>query len=254
VDLATRQAEEALAEHGARARAAQHALRALQGLLGLGRLPERIEGYDLSHLGGDAPVAAMAVLVGGVPDSASYRHFAIREAAGGDDFAGMAEVIRRRFAAGSRLGEEPDLVLIDGGPGQVASAVKALAAAGASGVPVVGLAKARRESGRDLPERIWVAGEETSRVPDPDDPGLGLLVRVRDEAHRFAGRYQRKLRRRSVEPSALDVVPGLGPVRRRRLLAHFGSAQGVREAPFEDLAGFPGVGERMARLILERLG
>ncbi len=256
--LAQRNAEQALTEHSARAREAQQALEALGAVTGLGGAPHRVEGYDLSHLMGSEPVAAMAVLVGGVPEPSAYRHFAIREAAGGDDYAGMAEVIRRRFAGGEALGEAPDLVLIDGGLAQVEAARGALAALGHPPVAVVGLAKARTQGGRETPERLVLPGADggpaTVRVLPPDDPALRLLVRVRDEAHRFAGRYQRQRRAAAFGGGALDGIPGIGPARRRALLQRFGSVAGLRAARPEDLAALPGIGERLARVLLERLG
>jgi len=251
--MARTNAEVALGEHSALARRAQAALQAIAAHLGLERPPERIEAFDLSHLHGDDPVAGMSVLVGGVPDSASYRHFALREAAGGDDYGGMAEVIGRRFAAGPGLGELPDLVLIDGGRGQVEAARAALRARGLPEVPMVGLAKARSERGVRSAERLVLTDRREPLVLPEDDPALRILVRARDEAHRFAGRYQRKRRAASFADGALDGIPGVGPARRKRLLETFRSVAGLRAAPFEDLAAVPGIGERLARLIRERL-
>lgn len=262
--MAERNADLALTEHSARARAHHEALGQLADLLGLSAAPHRIEGYDLSHLMGDEPVAAMSVLVGGVPESSAYRHFAIREALGGDDYAGMAEVIRRRFVRGETLGELPDLVLIDGGAGQVEAALRALADVGQSQVPLVGLAKARSAGGERSPERIVVparpadgaagAGREPAVLVLPDDhPALRLLVKVRDEAHRFAGRYQRQRRAEAFGAGALDGIPGIGPAKKRALLARFGSVAGLRTARAEDLAALPGIGERLGRVVQERL-
>lgn len=261
MDRARRNAGQALAEHSARARDAQEALARLAEVAGLVAPPQRIEGYDLSHLSGADPVAAMSVLVAGVADPSSYRHFAVREAPGGDDYAGMAEVVRRRFARGEGLGDLPDLVLIDGGRAQVEAAQSALRALGHPPVPMLGLAKARSGAGpggSDTPERILLpppepGGEWSVRVLAPDDPALRLLVRARDEAHRFAGRYQRKRRAESFGQGALDGIPGLGPARRRALLTRFGSVAGVRGASLEDLVAMPGIGERLARLVRERL-
>ncbi|HVG93457.1 MAG TPA: excinuclease ABC subunit UvrC [Planctomycetota bacterium] len=254
VTMAQRHAALALEEHSLSARAAAGGLAALATVLGLPTPPARIEGYDLSHTAGREPVAAMAVLAAGVPDKDSYRHFAIREAPGGDDYAGMAEVLRRRFARGAGLGPLPDLVLIDGGPGQVAAALEAIRGLGVEPPAVVGLAKARRATGgAHTPERIVVPGREEPLVLAPDDPALRVLVRVRDEAHRFAGRYQAKRRSAALTGTALDGIPGLGPRRRLALLTRFGSVEGIRHAPFEDLSAVPGVGERVAREIRARL-
>ncbi len=253
IELARQKAAFALQEHGVASKRAAAALGALAERLGLASPPRRIEGYDLSHTAGHEPVAAMAVLTDGVPDPDAYRHFAIREAAGGDDYAGMAEVIGRRFAKGLALGALPDLVMIDGGAGQVASALDAVRRLGLEPPPLVGLAKARRSGGTSTDERIVMPGRDEPLILAPDDPALRLLVRVRDEAHRFAGRYQRKRRSEALTGTALDGIPGLGPRRRKALLERFGSVEGIRAAAIEDLASLPGVGERVARLLRERL-
>jgi excinuclease ABC subunit C len=249
IEMAAENAALALEEHSARAREAREGLKALAALLGLPRPPERIEGYDLSHLAGSEPVAAMAVLVSGVPETGAYRHFQVR-APGGDDVAGMAEVVARRFEGGEGLGDPPDLLLIDGGPTQLAAARRALETHGVA-VPAVALAKARRETG--VPERLLVPGRDEPLVLAEDDPVLRLLVKARDEAHRFAGRYQRKRRQIALGQGALDGIAGVGPARKQMLVKRFGSVAGIRAAPFEDLAAMPGIGERRARLIRERL-
>ncbi len=251
--MARDNAEVALGEHSARARQAQAALQRIAEIVGLDEAPERIEGYDLSHLRGTDPVAGMSVIVGGIAESSSYRHFAIREAKGGDDYAGMAEVIARRFRRGLELGALPDLVLIDGGRGQLEAARGALRDAGLPAVPMLGLAKARVADGVRSEERIVLPDRATAIVLAEDDPALRILVKARDEAHRFAGRYQRKRRAASFGDGALDGIPGVGPARKQRLLKTFGSVAGLKAAPFEDLAAVPGIGERLARLIRERI-
>ena len=250
--MALSQAGLALAEGGVAAREAVKGLEALATLLSLAGPPHRIEAFDLSHTSGHEPVAAMSVLHEGVADTDAYRHFAVKDAVGGDDYAGMAEVIGRRFAKGLALGALPDLLLIDGGAGQVEAAASAIRALGIVSPPIVGLAKARRMAG--TPERIVVPGREEPLVLGPTDPALRVLVRARDEAHRFAGRYQRKRRSVALTGTALDDISGLGPKRRADLLVRFGSVDGVRSAAFEDLAAVPGIGERVAREIRERLG
>ena len=252
--MARENAEVALGEHGERARKAQGALQRLAEIVGMDEVPERIEGYDLSHLRGTDPVAGMSVVIGGVAEPGSYRHFAIRSAKGGDDYGGMAEVIARRFRRGLELGALPDLVLIDGGRGQLEAARGALREAGLPPVPMVGLAKARLgEGGARSAERIVRHDRREAIVLPEDDPALRILVKARDEAHRFAGRYQRKRRAASFGDGALDGIPGVGPARKQRLLKTFGSVAGLKAAPFEDLAAVPGIGERLARLIRERI-
>ncbi len=254
IAMAVRNAEMAIKEHNERARQSSDALARLATLLGLPTSPSRIEGYDLSHLAGSDPVAGLSVLIGGVPEPSSYRHFAIREAAGGDDYAGMREVIARRFARGVELGVLPDLVLVDGGRGQVEAARAALDDLGGIDIPLVGLAKARTAFGERSDERIVRLEHPEPLILKPDDPGLRLLVTVRDEAHRFAGRYQQKRRQKTFSAGALDAVSGIGPAKKRRLLKHFGSVDGIRDAPYEDLAAIPGIGPRLARLIRDTLG
>ncbi len=252
VTMAARHAAEALEEHGVRAREAQSALRRIAELLELAAPPERIEAFDLSHLGGSEPVAGMSVLIGGVPETSAYRHFAVRDAAGGDDYGGMDEIIGRRFARGRGLGDLPDLVLIDGGRGQLEAARRAVQALGHADVPMIGLAKARREAGKE-DERIIRPDLEEPLILDETDAALRILVRARDEAHRFAGRYQRQRRSQALVKGVLDDVPGIGAKRRRQLLERFGSVAGIKRASFEDLAAMPGIGERRAREIRERL-
>ena len=254
VEMAQKNAEVALSEHSIRARKAQEALQSLAEHLDLDGAPERIEGYDLSHLRGDHPVAGMSVLVFGVPERSSYRHFAIREAAGGDDYGGMTEVIRRPIQGPAfALGEAPDLVLIDGGLGQLMAARKAFGDAGLADVPMIGLAKAKTVDGSRSEERIIREDRPEALVLPEDDAALRILVKARDEAHRFAGRYQRARRAAAFGSGALDGIPGVGPARKKRLLKTFGSLAGLKAAPFEDLAAVPGIGERLARLIRERL-
>jgi excinuclease ABC subunit C len=176
----------------------------------------------------------------------------VREARGGDDYAGMREVLRRRFGRGEALGDLPDLLLVDGGGTHLEVAQQVLAELGRTDVAVVAIAKARPERGLDG-DRLHRPGAREALLLDARHPALRVLARARDEAHRFAGRYQRERRARSLTGSVLDAIPGLGPARRRRLLERFGSVAGLAAAPFEDLAAMPGVGERTARVLQERL-
>ncbi len=214
----------------------------LQERLGLLRTPYRIEGYDISNLQSTHPVASLVSFQDGIPLKSGYRRFRIRRVKGPDDFAMIGEVIGRRFDRMKREGgSPPDLVLIDGGKGQVNRAREVLAGIGFEGIPIVGLAK--REELVVLPD----VGEPI-RLPR-NSGGLRLLQRVRDEAHRFAISYHRRLRMQAQSRSALDPLEGIGPRRRAALLRRFGSIEGIRAASEEEIAETPGVGPEIARRI-----
>jgi excinuclease ABC subunit C len=190
-------------------------------------------------------------------DKSGYRRFRVRTVEGQDDFASLREVVGRSLRAGSEDDDLPDLIVIDGGAQQLASALEARAEAGAHDVPIVGLAKARAE--RKLAGRAKAASEERLFLPGAREPlelarhspARLLLERIRDEAHRFAITYHRKERGRI--RSQLDAVDGLGPVKKRALLMRFGSVEGIRAQSPEALAGVPGIGARLAAAILETL-
>jgi excinuclease ABC subunit C len=227
-------------------------LRDLAASLGMDEPPYRIEGYDVSHLHGEGAAAAMVVFQGGLPLPAEYRRFRLRSAPGADDYSSLREALTRRFARLTAAREEgpaagkscdpfllaPDLVLVDGGPGQLGAARRALEAAGLSGVPVVSLAKEEELVFRVEPR-------EPLRLPAAS-PALQLLQHVRDEAHRFALTYQRTLRRRPDRDSSLLEVPGIGEKRRKALLGHFGSLSALRRAGVEELAAVRGMNRAVA--------
>ncbi len=170
----------------------------LASLCRLPRPPVRIEGFDISNIAGSEPTGSMVTFVGGKAAKKWYRKFAIRGSAGQDDFAMMGEVVRRRFGHGEDFGGVPDLVLIDGGKGQLSSAMAALSAAGFGHLPAIALAKDRSRAGRPVSrERIFLPGRKNPVVPPHDDPVLLLLMRIRDEAHRFALSYHRMRRART---------------------------------------------------------
>jgi excinuclease ABC subunit C len=235
LEMATRNAEEevGLAEGDAEERA--KLLEALRERLRLPRTPHRIECYDISTIQGSETVGSRVLFQDALPDTEGYRRYRIRTVEGQDDFAAMREVLTRRFA---RDEPPPDLVVIDGGPGQLAQAMRGMP----SGTVAVALAKERTApSGARRPERIFLPGSPVPLPLPPDAPETYLLARIRDEAHRFAISYHRKLRSRRTVRSALDGIPGLGPKRRTALLRAFGSASGVRAATGEQLraAGMP---------------
>ncbi len=253
IDLAARNAAEKAAER-ARADGDEGLAERLQRRLRLPVPPEHIECYDISTTQGGEPVGARVAFVGGSPAKAQYRHYAIRDVAGQDDFAMLSEVLRRRFAPAEGAADPPpDLVVIDGGRGQLNAALRVLAELGLGELPAVGLAKSRpgdpgaaAGAGRPKPERLFLPGAKTALVLPERDPGLRLLQRLRDEAHRFAVSYHRKRRSKARLNSALDAVPGIGPARRRALLNHFGSLTRLAAAAPADIAAVPGLPARLA--------
>ena len=252
--LAERNATETIAREHARW-LADHgktlaALEELADALGLVGVPVRIECYDISNFQGAQSVGSMVVFEEGRPRTGEYRRFRIKEVVGANDFASHQEVLRRRFKR-ARTGEEgneeelrwqlPDLVVIDGGKGQLSAAKETLDELGFHDLAVVGLAKEREEI--FLPDRA-----EPVLLPTTS-PALYLMQRLRDEAHRFAITYHRALRAKAATHSAFDDLPGVGPKRRAALLRVFGSAKRVREAPVEQVAAVPGIGAALAAKI-----
>jgi excinuclease ABC subunit C len=255
MELAQKNADTAALAHRRDRAAAQEALAALAKRLGLASPPATMECFDISHLQGREVVASMVRFADGRPDRASYRHFRIREMVTNDDFASMNEVLRRRYREGAEgMPERPDLIVIDGGKGQLSAACEAIAEIGWAGAPIVSLAKARADrTGAARFERVFRPGESDPIVPPPDAPETLLLARLRDEAHRVAIQYHRKLRSKAAVDSALDVIEGVGDKWRRELLRRFGSVRGVREASLEELLAVPGLGRQRALRIRENL-
>jgi excinuclease ABC subunit C len=237
------------------------ALAALQEALELESLPVRIEGFDVSNLGPEHTVASMVVFEGGAPKKADYRRFGVRgdRAAGPDDFSSIEEVLGRRTA---RLLEQadrsphdperddsfaalPDLIVIDGGKGQLSAGMRALAPLAERGTTVIGLAK--------RVEEVFVPGRSAPVPVVEDSEALRLLQRVRDEAHRFALDFHRQRRDQAMTRSLLDELRGVGPVRKRALLSHFGSPERLVGASREELEAVPGIPGKLAREIHRQL-
>jgi excinuclease ABC subunit C len=260
LELAERNARLALdQEHLRVERRRQSRVEALEGLqraLGLDVPPVRIECFDISNLGGTHTVASMVVLEGGAPKRSDYRRFkirTIRDPAHPDDYAAMAEVLARRLAAWERqldlsphdpaydasFAALPNVVLIDGGRGQLTAGVRALRGFRERGVAVISLAKRIEE--------VFIPGRRAPLVLDHATPELQLLQRARDEAHRFAITHHRTRRDRALTSSLLDELPGVGPARKRALLAHFGSPEAVLAASREELQAVPGLPAKVAR-------
>ena len=252
--LAERNAAETLAREQARWLADQGktlaALEELATALHLVGPPLRIECYDISNFQGSESVASMVVFEDGKPRSGEYRRFRIKTVQGPNDFASHQEVLRRRFRL-AKHGEEgsdeerrwamPDLVIVDGGKGQVSAAKAVLDELGLHDLPLAGLAKEREE--------LFLPGETEPILLPATSPALYLVQRLRDEAHRFAITYHRDLRAKKSIRSAFDDLPGVGPKRKRELLKVFGSIKRVRDAPVEQIAAVPGIGRALAERI-----
>ncbi len=227
-------------------------LQSVAEVFGLSAPPKRMECFDVSHTMGERTVASCVVFGPEGPLKSDYRRFNIEGLAPGDDYGAMRQALSRRYAR-IKKGEAPlpDLLLIDGGPGQVAEAIGVLRELEIDGVCVTGVAKgADRRPGQ---ERLFLAGEEQPRVLPPDSPALHLIQRIRDEAHRFAITGHRQRRAKARTHSVLETVPGLGPRKRRELLRQFGGLQGVVRAGVDDLAKVHGIGRKLAQSIYDTL-
>jgi excinuclease ABC subunit C len=231
------------------------ALEELRETLNLESLPIRIECFDISNIQGQEVVGSMVVFEDGVAKKSHYRKFAVRGLDGQDDFAAMREVIERRFTrlSADPASEEwnesfastPNLVVIDGGKGQLSAALAAMQELDLPRVAVIALAKRIEE--------VFVPGRADPILLPGSSPGLQLLQRIRDEAHRFAITFHRQRRDAAARESMFDQLEGVGPARRRALLQHFGSAERVVEASREELEGVPGVPAKIARNIYAQL-
>jgi excinuclease ABC subunit C len=264
-ELAERNARLALAQDRLRRERRRQqrvdAVAALREALGLEAMPIRIEGFDISNIGGEHTVASMVVFEGGAPKKSDYRRFRVRgdRTAGPDDFSSMEEVLSRRLG---RLIEQadrsphdaerdmsfasmPDLIVIDGGKGQLGAGLRAVGGLIDHGVAVISLAKRLEE--------VFVPGRSEPLEIPPDSEASKLLQRVRDEAHRFAIDFHRNRRDKAMTTSLLDELRGVGPVRKRALLTHFGSPQRLIEASREEIEAVPGIPGRLARDIHRQL-
>jgi excinuclease ABC subunit C len=222
------------------------AVEKLGKILGMENDPYHIEGFDISNIQGTDSVASMVVFKNGRPSKQDYRRFKIKTVEGPDDFSSMKEVVERRYARLLREDRKlPDLILIDGGKGQLNAAYEILELLGIEDLPIIGLAK--RE------EEIFMPGESEPITLPHHTPTLQLLQRIRDEAHRFAVSYHRKLRSRRLTHSMLDEIPGVGETRRNALLQHFGSLAKIREAKIWQLKEVDGISGKTARKIYDYL-
>lgn len=256
IESAHKNAEKSFRESHDRQEQRQELLARLQERLRLQNLPARMECFDISNFQGAQVVGAMVVFEDGEPARKQYRQFKVRTVEGQDDFASMYEVLERRF---KRSLEDdwpmPDLVIIDGGKGQLGEAAALLHDLGIHGVDLISLAKSRVTSDVASPsierslERVFLPGRKNPVILRQNSAELYLLQQIRDEAHRAAVGFHRQRRRKETLQSSLEDIPGVGPARRKALLTHFGSLQAIRGATLEALAAAPGVGPAAARKV-----
>lgn len=255
LSLALKNAKESLEQYRIKRLATSEvlaqALVELQGQLGLPHLPKRIECYDISNIHGDFAVGSLVVFEEGRPRPAHYRRYRIKTVNGVDDYAMLRELLTRRFKrSGDFKGEtpwaiKPDLIVVDGGRGQLNVALEVMGQMGVRDIPVISLAKEREE--------IYSPNSPQPIKLPRTSPALHLLQRIRDEAHRFALSYHVKVRQKSTFTSGLDGIPGIGPKRKKALLRRFGSLARIKEAPDEEIAAVPGMTLKLARRIKQYL-
>ena len=235
------------------------ALTVLEEALALPKTPKRIECYDVSHIQGTNVVASMSVFENGKPKNSEYRRFRMKHTQNNDDFSSIKEVIQRRFIRLSRetvreqsnekessFRKVPDLVLIDGGKGQLSAAVEILYELGLTDIPIASIAKKE--------ELIFLPDTSEAIALPRNSPAFFLVQRARDEAHRFAVTYHRKLRSITSRQSALDLIPGIGPKKKKNLLRRFGSLRQITEASTEQISATPGMTMKLAKRIKEYIG
>ena len=262
VELANKNAASTGASREGRKADREAALHKLQQRLRLRRFPHRIECIDIAHIQGEQTVASLVVFVDGEPANALYRKFVIKGATN-DDYAAMREVVGRRFRRALNSSDHawkmPDLLVVDGGKGQLGVALAALNDVGVDvtedeGCDVISLAKERQDSeGIDHPDRVFLRNSKDAIRLRANTTELFLLAQLRDEAHRFANTFHRRRRTKSALRSALDDIPGIGPVRRKRLLTHFGSVKAIRAATVDAIASVQGMNRSAAEMVKQHL-
>jgi len=252
--MANRNAQSNFREKRRPQQAGEETVKALMGRLKLPDLPQRIEAFDISNLQGTNPVASMVVFSNGQPDKKQYRRYHIRDIQGANDFAMIFQVVSRRLQRGKKDGNLPNLMVIDGGKGQMNAAQKAMQELGLD-LPLVGLAKRRPDNEDNHPDRdknfdrIFQPGVKNPLLIRSNSPEFFLLQSIRDESHRFAIDFHRQTRKKSRINSLLLAIEGIGPKRSQRLLKHFGGLKKVKQASRTDLQEVEGISPRLAELI-----
>lgn len=252
VKLATRNAQEAFRQHRDQKESREEILLRLQESLGLRNFPRVMECYDISNFQGRDAVGSMVSFVDGEPLKAHYRRFKIKTVLESNDPAMMAELLKRRFSPSDfrKTLDPPDLLVIDGGKGQLGAVLATLKDLQVLGVDCMGLAKQKEGERQD---KIFLPGRKNPLRLPPHSSILHLLMRIRDEAHRFAVTYHKKLRSKRTLTSFLNRIPGLGPKRRQVLLRYFGSLSRVRKASLDDIKKVPGFSENLAERVYQVL-
>ncbi|NUM56702.1 MAG: excinuclease ABC subunit UvrC [Candidatus Hydrogenedentes bacterium] len=254
IDLAARNAKSSFDEKRLAEQVKRDTLTQIKSVLKLAKEPNRIECFDVSTIQGASPVGSMVTFDGGAPNKSRYRRFAIKNVDGQDDFAMMREMLLRRFKRAIEEQELPDLVLIDGGKGQLNVAVTVFKDLGIEDLDVAGIAKSRAlDSGGHSPERFFLPGMKDPIIVAQNSAVVRLIAQIRDEAHRFAVTYHRKRRTQSALTSPLASIPGVGPKRVRVLLNRIGSLAKVSAASVEEIAALPGFSSALAETIKKHL-
>lgn len=243
LEMANKNAESALAARKDEQAILAQTLALIQKKLRLKKVPARIECFDISNIGGNLAVGSMVTFTDGKKDSSNYRRYKIKTVSQADDYAMVGEVLTRRLRRGKETGDLPDLMVIDGGKGQLNVARKVMEDLQIEGVDVISLAKDKTEwqTVRSQGEKIYLPNVKDPIFLRANSPVLFLIQRLRDEAHRFAITYHKSLRKKAAFRSALDLLPGIGPKRKKQLLKHFGSLKGIREASLDELIAVPGM-------------
>ena len=253
LDMANKNAESALTARKDEQAILAQTLALMQKKLRLARAPARIECFDISNIGGRLAVGSLVTFTDGRKDTSNYRRYRVKTVSQPDDYAMTREVLTRRLRRGKKSGDLPNLIIIDGGKGQLNVAREVLRDLQIEGVDLISLAKDKTEwkPVKSQGERVYLPNRKDPVLLRANSPVLFLIQRLRDEAHRFAITYHKSLRKKAAFHSALDLLPGIGPKRKKRLLKRFGSLKRIREAPIEDLAAVPGMTRPAAETVYE---
>lgn len=249
VDLAARNARKSFEEKQLAERAQIDLLDQIQKSLKLRAAPNRIECFDISNHQGDTGVGSMVVFDGALPNKSRYRRYRIKDVEGQDDFAMMREVLMRRYKRAVEENDLPEMVLVDGGKGQLNVALAVFSDLGIEDLETVGIAKSRAEEGGRSPERFFLPGRSNPVILPRNSPVVLALARIRDEAHRFAITYHRKRRAKATLRTPLTDIPGIGPTRAKKLLTNFGSLAKIRGASVASIAAVQGFNEELAKTV-----